>query len=123
MGEEEVEVEEEAVEAEVSEETLSEDLESDDSKSDEAGEVDEGTDGSGKRILNSLKDTELGVRIVVCEQEFEVGDLMGMGPGTILVLDSPVQFPAWATVNGKRFAYGKIVQIGECYGFQIEKLK
>ncbi|MFT4551536.1 MAG: flagellar motor switch/type III secretory pathway protein FliN [Chlamydiales bacterium] len=81
------------------------------------------SDGSGKRILQSLKDTELDIRVVICEQDFKVGDLMGMGPGTILVLDASVQVPAWATVNGKQFAYGKIVQVGECYGFQIEKLK
>lgn len=75
------------------------------------------------KILKGLKDTELDLTIVVAEQEFMIGDLCALTPGNFLLFASQTSDPAWLKVNGKRFAFGDVVQIGEQYGFQVRDVK
>lgn len=77
---------------------------------------------SQAHVLRSLKDTELALNVVLVEQDFEIGELISLSPGNIVMFNGKTSDQAWITVNEKKFAYGSIVQVGEQYGFQIDKL-
>ncbi len=73
-------------------------------------------------ILKSIKDTELEVKVVLMQRECEIGDLTKLNPGSVLMFDSKEGTPATATVNGKSFAEGEVVQVGERYGLKVTQL-
>ena len=74
------------------------------------------------KILDHLRETELETRIVVFEQECNLGVLMELVPGALLMFDATVEDPAWLSINGKRFAEGDVVDSNGMYGLMITKL-
>lgn len=75
-----------------------------------------------RRILRNLKDTELELKIVMAEQKYPIEELIALSPGSILVFEAKVDDYIHLSINNKKFAFGEVVQIGERFGFQIEKL-
>ncbi len=73
-------------------------------------------------ILNSIKGTELEINVVLTEADFEIGELVKLSPGSVLMFETKVGSPAVARVNGKSFAQGEIVQVGDKYGLKVAEL-
>jgi len=73
-------------------------------------------------ILKSLSKTELDVKIVMVEQEYSIGELISLSSGSVLNFKSGVDTPSWLAINGKKFAFGQVVQVGEKFGFQVNQL-
>lgn len=71
------------------------------------------------QILKSIKDTELELKIVLMGKKFEIGELLNLGPGGVLMFDVPATTPAKLAVNSKTFATGTVVETGERYGLQV----
>jgi len=76
----------------------------------------------GVNILNSIKGTELDVHVVLMEKEYQIGDLLRVNPGTVLIFDKKEEEPVFVQVNGKCFAKGEVVQVGEHYGLKVQEL-
>lgn len=73
-------------------------------------------------ILQSIKGTELQVNVTLMEQDFSIGDLVALSPGSVLLFKQRVDEPAQLSVNGQAFAKGEVVQVGERYGLRVQKI-
>lgn len=73
-------------------------------------------------ILKSIKDTELELKIVLNSKKFEIGELLNLGPGGVLMFDAPATEPAKLAVNDKTFATGTVVESGERYGLKVDEV-
>lgn len=91
---------------------------------DKEGVMKESTEVSLKQeeILKNLADAELTLDIVLVEKQYEIGELMMLTTGSMMMFDTPADDSAWLTINGKRFAYGEIVRKNEFYGLRITGL-
>lgn len=84
--------------------------------------MEEREDYNPVQILKSLKDTELDLDIVLMRRDFPIGRLVSLTPGNTLVFDHPQEDPAEIVVNGKSFAKGNVVQVGDNYGIEVKEL-
>ena len=75
-----------------------------------------------ERILRNLSRTFLDVHVLLGEKEYEIGDLMSLSPGSILLFENSVEESACISVNGKKFAYGDVVQVNDMYGLRISNM-
>ena len=73
-------------------------------------------------ILKNLKNTALPIDICLMEKEFSIGQLLTLSPGSVLSFDLPANTPAQLVVNGTSVAEGRVVQVGENYGVQVDKV-
>lgn len=74
------------------------------------------------KILNSIKGTQLEVNVVLMESEQQIGALTKLTPGSVLMFDQKDGEPALIRANGKTFAKGEVVQVGDNYGFKVTEL-
>ena len=85
----------------------------------ELGDLEEG-DASGKPIgLDSLLDVPVRVTVQIGRARMTLGDLVKMGPGSLVPLDREAHEPADILVNGKVVARGEVVTIDASYGVRI----
>jgi flagellar motor switch/type III secretory pathway protein FliN len=82
----------------------------------------EGIANSSLSILKSLKNTELGIEVIVVDQEMDVGALAALGPGSQLYFDKSAKEPVKMKVNGTDFANGFVVQSDGHYGVRVETI-
>jgi flagellar motor switch protein FliN/FliY len=78
--------------------------------------------GSAIDVLNTLKDTQLDVGVILMDKEFAIGDLIKLNPGAVLMFDKQDGTPATVQANGKAFAKGEVVQLGDRYGLKVTEL-
>ncbi len=76
-------------------------------------------DGIG---IGNLLDVPVGVTVEVGRTKITLGDLVRLGPGSLLVLDREAHEPADILVNSKVVAHGEIVTVDSQYGIRITKV-
>ena len=74
------------------------------------------------RILKNLRDTHLDVRVSIATEMREIGSLIALVPGSVIYFNAGINDSSRMYVNDKIFAAGKVVQVGERFGFQIDEV-
>lgn len=84
----------------------------------QAGELEAG--GSDSPLgLDSLLDVPVRVTVQIGRARMSLGDLVRLGPGSLVPLDREAHEPADILVNGKIVARGEVVTIDSAYGVRI----
>jgi flagellar motor switch protein FliN/FliY len=75
---------------------------------------------SGEPIgLANLMDVPVKVTVEIGRTRIPLGELVKLGPGSLLVLDRESHEPADILVNGKIVARGEVVTIDGAYGVRV----
>jgi flagellar motor switch protein FliN/FliY len=69
--------------------------------------------------LGNLMDVPVKVTVEVGRTRIPLGELVKLGPGSLLVLDRESHEPADILVNGKIVARGEVVTIDGAYGVRV----
>lgn len=85
-------------------------------------ELVEGTGGGAAVGLGQLYDVPVRLTVEVGRARLPLGDLIRLGPGSLVELDREAHEAADILVNGKVVARGEVVTIGEHYGVRITSL-
>lgn len=81
---------------------------------------DEQREKSGRGgILPQFADIELALTVEVGSLNIPLKELMAVEPGQLLALDRMTSEPVNVLVNGKPFARGEIVAVGDRYGVRL----
>lgn len=89
------------------------------------GKLDDLTAGKagGEAIgLGNLVDVPVEVTVEVGRMRLSLGELVKLGPGSLVTLDREAHEPADVLVNGKIVAHGEVVTIDDRYGVRITSL-
>ena len=92
----------------------------------QTGQLDELAAGTadGENVeLSKLMDVPVQVTVEVGRTRINLGELVGLGPGSLLELDREAHEPADILVNGKIVARGEIVTIDQNYGVRITRVE
>ena len=73
--------------------------------------------------LSKLMDVPVQVTVEVGGTNINLGELVGLAPGSLLELDREAHEPADILVNGKIVARGAIVTIDQNYGVRITSVE
>lgn len=73
------------------------------------------------QILQSIKSTELDIKIVLMHKKFSIESLMQLGQGSILMFDTSASQEGALYVNDKEVAIGDVVQVNENYGLRVTR--
>lgn len=77
------------------------------------------TQRSGHGLLPQFGGIELSLTVEVGSLNIALRDLMSVEPGQLLALDRLTTEPVTVLVNGKPFARGEIVAVGDRYGVRL----
>jgi len=69
--------------------------------------------------LSNLMDVPVVVTVEVGHTRLSLGELVRLGPGSLVVLDREAHEPADILVNGKIVARGEVVTIDGAYGVRV----
>jgi flagellar motor switch protein FliN/FliY len=69
--------------------------------------------------LNGLLDVSVRVTVEIGRTRMTLGELVKLGPGSLVELDRELHEPADVLVNGKVVARGEVVTVGDSYGVRI----
>ncbi|HKX46677.1 MAG TPA: flagellar motor switch protein FliN [Planctomycetota bacterium] len=69
--------------------------------------------------LPHLLDVPVRITVEVGRARLTLGELVQLGPGSLIELDREAHEPADILVNGKVVASGEVVTIDDCYGVRI----
>ena len=84
----------------------------------------EGGAGSGEEMeLGHLLDVPVAVTVEMGQTRMTLGELVRLGPGSLVSLDREAHEPADILVNGKTVARGESVTIGKQYGIRITQVE
>lgn len=89
------------------------------------GQLDELTPGkaSGEAVgLANLVDVLVEVTVEVGRARLTLGELVKLGPGSLVSLDREAHEPADILVNGKIVARGEVVTIDDRYGVRVTSI-
>ena len=92
----------------------------------QAAQLDELSAAAGKSPalgIARLMDVPVRVTVEVGRGKSTLGDLVGMVPGSLIVLDRQVHEPADILVNGKVVAHGEVVTVDGVYGIRISSIE
>lgn len=90
-----------------------------------AGQLSElaGETGDGTPIgIESLLEVPVRVTVQIGRTRMSLGDLVALGPGSLIPLDREAHEPADILVNGRVVAKGEVVTIDNTYGVRITSL-
>jgi len=86
----------------------------------EIGELGGMTDAEGRPIgMDALLEVPVRVTVRIGRASLSLGELVKLGPGSLVPLDREAHEPADVLVNGKVIAKGEIVTIDNTYGVRI----
>ncbi|QDV04983.1 Flagellar motor switch protein FliN [Planctomycetes bacterium Poly30] len=86
----------------------------------EFGEIDGVTDSEGNPIgMDALMEVPVRVTVRIGRASLSLGELVKLGPGSLVPLDREAHEPADVLVNGKVIARGEVVTIDNTYGVRI----
>ncbi|MEL6430887.1 MAG: flagellar motor switch protein FliN [Planctomycetota bacterium] len=86
----------------------------------EIGELDGATDANGDPIgMDALLEVPVKVTVRIGRASLSLGELVKLGPGSLVALDREAHEPADVLVNGKVIARGEIVTIDNTYGVRV----
>ncbi len=69
--------------------------------------------------LDSLLEVPVRVTVQIGRARMSLGELVQLGPGSLVPLDREAHEPADILVNGKVVAHGEVVTIDDTYGVRI----
>ena len=78
--------------------------------------------GDSMANLAALLDVQLAVSIRFGETEMLLDDVIKLGIGSIIELNSAVDEPVRLIVNGRCFAQGEVVTVDAFYGIKITEI-
>ena len=78
--------------------------------------------GEGLQNLAALMDVQLPVSIRFGQTEMLLEDVIKLGIGSVIELNSSVDDPVDLVVNGKTFARGEVVTVDGFYGIRITEI-
>lgn len=82
-----------------------------------------GADTMGERAsIELLKDVPMEITVVLGKARMRVGDVLTLGPGSIVELDRLAGEPVDVMVNGRLIAKGEVVVIDEHFGIRIGEI-
>ncbi|MEM9382253.1 MAG: flagellar motor switch protein FliN [Planctomycetota bacterium] len=86
----------------------------------EIGELEGATDADGNPIgMEALLEVPVRVTVRIGRASLSLGELVKLGPGSLIPLDREAHEPADVLVNGKVIARGEVVTIDNSYGVRI----
>ena len=86
----------------------------------EFGELDGVIDAEGNPIgMDALMEVPVRVTVRIGRASLSLGELVKLGPGSLVPLDREAHEPADVLVNGKVIARGEVVTIDNTYGVRI----
>lgn len=86
----------------------------------EFGDLDGAVDENGEPIgMEALLEVPVRVTVRIGRASLSLGDLVKLGPGSLVSLDREAHEPADVLVNGKVIARGEVVTIDNTYGVRI----
>ena len=89
----------------------------------ELGELDSAAEAGDPLGLESLLDVPVHVTVQIGRARLTLGDLVGLGPGSLLSLDREAHEPADILVNGRVVARGEVVTIDSSYGVRVTSVE
>ncbi|HED67080.1 MAG TPA: flagellar motor switch protein FliN [Planctomycetes bacterium] len=83
-----------------------------------------GDNADGEEMeLGHLLDVPVAVTVEMGQTRMTLGELVRLGPGSLVSLDREAHEPADILVNGKTVARGEVVTIGKNYGIRITQVE
>ena len=93
------------------------------SVSDQLNELGMGTVTGDPIGLENLLDVPVSITVLIGTTSMSLGDLVALGPGSLIPLDREAHEPADILVNGRVIARGEVVTIDNTYGVRISHLE
>ena len=93
------------------------------SVSDQLSELGMGTVTGDPIGLENLLDVPVNITVLIGTTSMSLGDLVALGPGSLIPLDREAHEPADILVNGRVIARGEVVTIDNTYGVRISHLE
>jgi flagellar motor switch protein FliN/FliY len=84
--------------------------------------VKQGEPGENLANLAALLDVQMAVSIQFGETEMLLEDVIKLGVGSVIELNSGVDEPVKLIVNGRCFARGEVVTVDAFYGIKITEI-
>jgi flagellar motor switch protein FliN/FliY len=72
--------------------------------------------------LQNLLDVPVSITVLIGTTHMSLGELIALGPGSLIPLDREAHEPADILVNGRIIARGEVVTIDNTYGVRISHL-
>lgn len=88
----------------------------------ELPEAAEGASKTGAGQIDLLLETTVPITVHLGQGEMTVGELLKMGPGSVVLLDKQAGQPVDLFLRGARFATGHLVVVGEQLGVRIKEI-
>ncbi|MFT4647531.1 MAG: flagellar motor switch protein FliN/FliY [Glaciecola sp.] len=86
------------------------------------GQLSEGVVTGDPIGLENLLDVPVNITVLIGTTRMSLGDLVALGPGSLIPLDREAHEPADILVNGRVIARGEVVTIDNTYGVRISHL-
>ncbi len=74
------------------------------------------------KILKNLKKAAIPIDALLFEDEVELGKLVKLVPGGVILFNSRETDLAQLRVQGVPFATGQVVKVGDSYGLQVVEI-
>lgn len=85
-------------------------------------ELSEGKSGGAPIGMDALLDVPVRVTVQIGRSRLTLGELVRLGPGSLIPLDREAHEPADILINGKVVARGEVVTIDSAYGVRITSI-
>lgn len=85
-------------------------------------EVEDSADRNPNATLDRFLDVEVVVSAELGRVNIPLGDLVGLGEGSVVELNRSVTSPVDLMAQGKRVATGEIVVIDDCFAIRIKSI-
>lgn len=72
--------------------------------------------------LKLVLDFPLEVSVRLGDTQMTIGQLLNLTVGTVIELDSMIDEPVGLFVNGKPFATGEVITVGETFGVRLKDI-
>lgn len=72
--------------------------------------------------LKLVLDFPLEVSVRLGDTQMTIGQLLNLTVGTVIELDSMIDEPVGLFVNGKPFATGEVITVGETFGVRLKEI-
>ncbi|MCR6513595.1 MAG: flagellar motor switch phosphatase FliY [Clostridium sp.] len=77
---------------------------------------------SGNRNMDLIMDVPLNVSVVLGRTKKSIRDILSLGTGSLIELETLAEEPVEVLVNGKKIAYGEVVVVDENFGVRITSI-
>lgn len=88
----------------------------------EFGQIGDGGVSGGRGGMDMLFDVQLAVTVELGRTTLKVRDVLGLGPGAVVELDTHAGEPVEVVVNGKAVARGEVVVIDDNFGVRVTEI-